>query len=227
MGCQAARPRHSRNRPLRESPRARKSSSADRMTIVGISFHTTHVDAAWQRLRMRRRRKPAAMLPKPRMNVRLSIASYVRSTMGPASGRVRVAQSLTLHLGLFHQRHPFRRVGVDEARELVGRIARRRLVARLATSRWRSSPSSRPRCTAELSFPMIAGDVPLGATNPFHPITENPASPDCAIAGRPGTSGRGGERRDADAAHRAAARSARRRSRRSRTSSRPSRPRRR
>lgn len=44
-------------------------------------------DAARQRLRMRRRRKPAAMLPKPRMKVRRSIASYVRSTMGPASGR--------------------------------------------------------------------------------------------------------------------------------------------
>src|SRR5258708_36962359 len=70
------------------------------------------------------------MLPRPRMSVRLSIASYVRSTMGPASGRVRVTQSLTLHLGLFHQRYPFRGVGVDEAREVVRRSGRRRLVAR-------------------------------------------------------------------------------------------------
>ena len=129
------------------------------------------------------------MLPKPRMTVRLFIASYVRSTMGPApAGRVRVAQSLTLHIGLFHQRDPFRRVGLDEGRELVGRIARRRLVARRHEALAQLGIVE-AALQAELSFPMIAGDVPLGATKPFHPITENPASPDCAIAGRPGTSG--------------------------------------
>src|SRR4026209_319995 len=38
---------------------------------------------------------------------------------------------------------------------------------------------------------MMAGDVPSGGAEPVHPITVNPASPDCAIAGRPGTSGDG------------------------------------
>src|SRR5690349_15956834 len=38
---------------------------------------------------------------------------------------------------------------------------------------------------------MIGPGVPLGATNPFQPMTEKPVSPSSAIAGRPGTSGDG------------------------------------
>src|SRR5262245_22005565 len=132
------------------------------------------------------------MLPKPRMKARRFIASFMCSMMRLARRFARLSRSKDGHW-------PFILVCSTSPTHFAvsAWMKRAKSSGELraagsypdAASRWRSSPSSRPRCTAELSFPITAGGVPLGATSPFHPSTEKPASPASAIAGRPGTSG--------------------------------------